>query len=281
MRTSGRRSLAGRVSRAVIASCRRFAWGRTLSQALRLRRPWRYLGSAARGVRSTRRYEVRVSGVQVLMRHGSGDTTTFDEVFCSAVYEPPDVIADALQGLGRPPRVLDLGANVGLFSAFAIGRWPGAQITAFEPDPRNLVLLRSCAALNRSRGSIHIVDAAAAATNGTMRFVTGLAAESHRAHSDEHATSDVVRAIDVFDQVGSVDLAKIDIEGGEWEILGDKRLATGRIRTLVLEHHGRHCPSNDPRGTATQLLTAAGYEVCVGGPAVRGVGTLWAWRRPE
>jgi len=251
-----------------------------LSQALRLRRPWRYLGSIVLRRRGPRRYEVRVSGAQVLLRHGSRDISTFDEVFCSAVYEPPDVVLSALEDLDRPPRMVDLGANVGLFSAFAVGRWPGAQITAFEPDPENLVLLRSSAALNRARGNIDVVEAAAAGTSGTIPFVGGLNAGSYRADPDEDATSVEVRAVDVFEHLGGADLVKIDIEGGEWELLCDKRLAMTGAQALVLEHHGRRCPTGDPRGTATQLLTAAGYEVHSPGPAINGVGMLWAWRYP-
>lgn len=251
-----------------------------LFQALRLRRPWRYLGSATLGLPGPRRYEVRATGIQVLLRHGSRDIGIFDEVFCSAAYEPPDAVVSALQELGRPPRVLDLGANIGLFSAYGSGRWPGARTTAVEPDPESVRLLRSWAALNRSRGEVDIVEGAAAASGGTIGFVAGLAAESHRAHPDERAMSVVVRAVDVFEHIGGADLVKIDIEGGEWELLGDARLATGGAQALVLEHHGRHCPTRDPRATATQLLIAAGYEVHARGPAVAGLGMLWAWRYP-
>lgn len=251
-----------------------------MSQALRVRRPWRYLLSEALGPAQPRRYVLRTSGVEVLVRHRSRDTVTFDEVFCSAAYEPPPGVAAALHALGRPPRVLDLGANVGLYSAFAVGRWPGATITAVEPDHENLLLLNACATLNRSHGDIQVLDAAAAASAGTMRFVAGLAAESHRAHPDEEAGSVAVPAVDAVELMGAADLVKIDIEGGEWELLGDPRLAAavGSFQALVLEHHGRHCPTHDPRGTATRLLAAAGFEVAPRGAIVGGVGMLWATR---
>lgn len=272
------RSPARRMLGPAAAACRRFAWGQTLSQALALRRPWRYLGAAVLRRPGARHYVVRASGVEVLLRHGSRDIDTFDEMFCSAAYEPPDVVLLALQDLDRPPRIVDLGANVGLFSAFALGRWPGAQITALEPDPENVVLLRSCADLNHVRGEIAVVEAAAAASSGTMRFVAGLAAGSHRAGPAEGATSVEVRAVDVFEHIGGADLVKIDIEGGEWELLGDGRLARGGARALVLEHHGRHCPTDDPRAMATAQLIEAGYEVHAPEAAVNGVGMLWAWR---
>ncbi|MBA3746830.1 MAG: FkbM family methyltransferase [Solirubrobacterales bacterium] len=247
---------------------------------MRVRQPWRYLLSEAQGPAKARCYALRNSGIQVLLRHGSGDIITFDEVFCSAAYEPPPAVVSALRDLGRPPRVLDLGANVGLYSAFALGRWPGATITALEPDAENLMLLRASAILNRSHGDIQVVDAAAAASAGTMRFVVGLNAESHKAHPDEGAASDVVRTVDAFEHITRADLVKVDIEGGEWELLRDPRLASAfeTFQALVLEHHGRHCPTHDPRTTATQLLTTAGFDVHPQGAIVGGVGMLWAAR---
>lgn len=39
------------------------------------------------------------------------------------------------------PRVLDIGANVGAFATWAARRWPGADITCYEPNPDNFELL--------------------------------------------------------------------------------------------------------------------------------------------
>jgi FkbM family methyltransferase len=40
------------------------------------------------------------------------------------------------------PVILDIGANVGSFAAWALGRWPGAHIHCYEPLPDNFVLLQ-------------------------------------------------------------------------------------------------------------------------------------------
>jgi hypothetical protein len=42
-----------------------------------------------------------------------------------------------MRSLGRPIRVLDLGANIGLFGAWALGRFPVESILALKPDPEN------------------------------------------------------------------------------------------------------------------------------------------------
>lgn len=261
-------------------SLRRSAWGRTLSQALRIRESGRYLRAEAMpGTRGPRgEYTVRGSGVRVVLRHGTSDTRMFDEVFCARVYAPPAAVTATLAALGRPPRVVDLGANVGLSSADAAARWPGAEITAIEADPVNLPILERCAALNASARPWTVIGAAADVAVGSLRFVSGAGAESHAAHESETATSVAVRAVDAFDHLAHADLVKIDIEGGEWRILADARLSDTPIRALVLEHHGRMCPSRDPRATARELLEAAGFATAPGGPEHLGVGTVWAWR---
>ena len=54
------------------------------------------------------------------------------------------LVAFALDVTGRISA--DLGANVGLFAASCLERWPDAQIVAVEPDPENLQLLERMAA---------------------------------------------------------------------------------------------------------------------------------------
>jgi hypothetical protein len=84
---------------------------------------------------------------------------------------------------------------------------------------------------------------------------------------------------DVLDQVAAADLVKIDIEGGEWEILLDPRFAESPPRALVLEYHAAGCPTDDPRAAALDALRGAGMQVQpLWHDAAAGVGMAWAWR---
>ena len=257
------------------AAVRRTRAGRTLSQAREARSPLGYLGAALRASGAPRAHGLRGGGT-VLLRHGTVDVVTFDEVFCAHVYEPPEPVEAVLAALGRPPRVADLGANVGVFAAWASQRWPGAAITAVEPDPANVEVLERCAAANAPTGRWDVVVAAAGAREGTARFAGGLGAESHLAAAGEQGT--MVPVVDAFDVLAEADLLKLDVEGGEWEILADRRLAGTALRAVVLEHHGRHCPTRTPRRTATDLLERAGFTVRAVGAGEPAVGLLWAWR---
>jgi FkbM family methyltransferase len=64
---------------------------------------------------------------------------------------------------------LDIGANLGWYSLLLARRWPRARIHAFEPEPRNLALLRRNLAQNGiTNVTVHPV--AVAEKSGTMQF---------------------------------------------------------------------------------------------------------------
>lgn len=133
-------------------------------------------------------------------------------------------------------RVLDLGANIGLFSAYAIGNLGAREIVAVEPDPENLRALRRFVAVNGF--PVQIVEAFAGAADGEIEFEAGLAANSRIAGPDSRREATItVPVIDTF-ALGTFDLAKIDIEGGEWQLLADRRFPE-LAPTIVMEWHER------------------------------------------
>jgi hypothetical protein len=86
--------------------------------------------------------------------------------------------------------------------------------------------------------------------------------------------------VDLFGLDHAVDLLKLDIEGGEWPILLDGRLAALRAGAVVAEWHGRRAPERRPREAVARLLRTAGYTAFADGPydPNADVGVLWAWR---
>lgn len=222
------------------------------------------------------RYRLRDGDFDVLIRHGTPDAATLGEVFYRRDYEFPPEVQAALNALGRPPVVADLGANIGLFDLWVLRSFPEAEIVAFEPDPENLAVFRRCVALNHPPTSWQIVPAAAATHEGTFPFLAGRGAVSRITRGE--GTQDVP-AVDVFPYLERADLIKIDIEGGEWAILNDPRFAALRPAALVLEFHPHMAPSADPRQAASDLVGRTGLEVAPGVDYGFGQGMLWAWRR--
>jgi FkbM family methyltransferase len=228
--------------------------------------------------RSTARYHLAGSDVVIYLRHGSVDLITLEEIFQRGHYEPPTEVEGILRSVGRPLRVVDLGANIGLFGALIRRAHPGAQIVAFEPDPTNAALLRRSIEANGGQGW-QLMEACAAPEEGMVPFA---AHEDTSSRVEAGAGAEtMVRAVDVFPFLEDVDLLKIDIEGAEWPLLTDARFQADVARVIALEYHPFGCPSPDAGAFARQLLEERGFET-VASPfhLPAGYGMLWAWRRP-
>jgi FkbM family methyltransferase len=233
--------------------------------------------------RGTGRYELRDAPGVLHLRHGTGDVAILNKIFArdpaTSSYQPPAPVAAALDA-APTPRILDVGANIGLFGVFARGRWPQARITAFEPDPDNFRVLDLTVRANQRQGDWDDVPAAVSNAVGELSFVPSHGAKSHLAPSSDDGQTIVVPAVDFFDQIGDgVDLVKMDIEGGEWEILADARLADAAVKVIRLEWHTLLCPEQDARAAAIDLLYRGGFPQVVDGDRQHARnGVLWAWR---
>jgi FkbM family methyltransferase len=143
-------------------------------------------------------------------------------------------------------QVWDLGANVGLF-AFAAAYLAGEQggVRAVEPDPFLASLLRRSAASQPSgRAPVEVIEAAAAATVGTVEFqiaergraANHLAAVEGSSQAGGVRTTRRVTAItldNLLETGPAPDVLKIDVEGAEMLALrGATRLLT-KIRPRI------------------------------------------------
>lgn len=218
-------------------------------------------------------YAMRRTGQRVVLRPRR-DLQVARELVSKNAYDPPAPVRAALRRRSTLT-VLDVGANIGLFSLAAIDAYgPGTRVIAVEPDPHNIPLLRRNVA-GSAGATVEIHEAAASTEAGVLRFESGRDHESGVVESDHTGPGVIdVRAVDFFKLAAGCDLVKVDIEGGEWPLLRDVRLASLDAAAVILEWHG-------PGGTgeeAERLLEAAGFEVQLDAPFAPGVGALWAWR---
>jgi FkbM family methyltransferase len=141
---------------------------------------------------------------------------------------------------------LDIGAHYGLVSArIASSVNPTSRIIAIEPHPTNYRVLKQNMELN------HLINVAAfnfAVTNftGTSRMVIQDHVSAQYKLADENRAADspfevpCFRLRDAFDRVGidHADLAKLDIEGQELNVLQDCLPALAdKISKLDVEVH--------------------------------------------
>jgi FkbM family methyltransferase len=238
-----------------------------------VREPFRFTIRQALRQQRLGRYRLRDSGQLVYLRHNTPDMNALDEIFRHGHYDLPHPVVSTLLGPSEPLEIVDLGANVGLFGAFALARFPNARVLGFEPDEANAEVHERTIRESGFRDRWELVRAAAATRDGTVTFSDDGFTTGHLGAGER-----VVPAVDVFRYLDSVDLLKIDVEGAEWELLGDPRFGKIAARAVALEYHPRFCPSGDPRAVAHEILRHAGYQTTdhplVGPP---GQGMVWAW----
>jgi FkbM family methyltransferase len=143
----------------------------------------------------------------------------------------------------RGDRVVDIGANIGLYALWAARR--GAHVRAYEPAPESF----ACLAANARRRRIEPVQAAIVGTpprEGEVRLYLHDERSSRSTllgceiGSGEPLTRSVdVPAMSIADALAEgCDLLKIDCEGGEFGILLESDPTVLRnVRRIVLEFH--------------------------------------------
>jgi FkbM family methyltransferase len=163
------------------------------------------------------------------------------------------------QMLGRKRRVIDVGANFGLYSYYLSGL--GKSVEAFEPLP-------GCADSIRAYGSkqIRVHNVALSSAPGKLRLFTPIIKgvpypgnSSFTPVKGSHCFCDVpVRSLDEY-AFEDVCLLKIDVEGHELEVLKGAAQTMRRERPLILvEIEQRHLQI--PMAEVFAYLFAQGYR---------------------
>ena len=166
----------------------------------------------------------RLSFRNGIKTHVRGNTLDWEVVKELALADAYERVLDHLAGLPGKPVVLDFGANIGIFSLLAALAHPDARIFAYEPAPPNLEIME----LNRQANAelSRRIEVRAEAVGGETRKAEFCYNEANPAASGIcYATGTSYQVqIRSFAEVlaslpGPVDVAKIDIEGAEFEIL--------------------------------------------------------------
>lgn len=163
---------------------------------------------------------------------GSDDRATVWEIFFHQPYD------------GHLPfsyrTVLDLGANIGLTLAWLLYRHtPVEKYIAVEPDPATFdVLNRQVASLGMADRS-YLFNAAASNRHGRMRFNTSGQSFLHRLGEAGDIEVETRRVGEILDEAGAseVDFMKLDIEGGEREVMDDAAAWAPRVKRIAAELH--------------------------------------------
>src|SRR4051812_39534514 len=146
----------------------------------------------------------------------------------------------------KPPRVLDIGANVGAFALFASRKWPGCTIDAFEPNPEAFEFLQKNALTFDLRVRAHPFgvrdfDGRALLHRGIHAGQTNLCCASFFDTGTGSQAEDGVE-VETRDAgaLPDCEILKVDTEGAEVEIIR-RYMSTHATKPalVLLEAHSR------------------------------------------
>lgn len=215
------------------------------------------------------------NGVVLRAPHNLDLTFLFQEIWIDRSYTPV--------GFGIPPAatVLDIGANVGVFSLFAATCGMAARVHAYEPNPEAAVFFEANVAASGSANvTLHRAALASARGIRSLQVNPGNWLVSHLSDSPSGHPVTAVTLEEALDDNGLDTCAfmKMDCEGSEYEILTGAGASTlRRIQRIALEFH----PPPDGKFGLDSLqkrLRLAGFEIVACTETAPKNGTLVARR---
>lgn len=177
-------------------------------------------------------YQLKTRYGTLVLRDNFGDVTNLPGMFCRGVYR-----YRTLPGNGV---ILDIGANIGLFSVWAAFHNPEKRIYCFEPLSSNVRLIpMNCPAAVVNRCGL-----------GHNHAKVKLGVDSHSIMATSlsppwptHVEEFEVMPLDDFVRVNGIDevaLMKVDTEGMELDVLDGGRETLCRTHRVAMETHSPH-----------------------------------------
>jgi FkbM family methyltransferase len=161
------------------------------------------------------------------------------------------------------PVILDCGANIGYTALHYKRCYPKARITAFEPDPQFLPLLRRNLARNEAT-DVDVVPAAAWLANGTASWIMEARDGSRLGDSPTGQRSTIVPTVDLRRYLRQdIDLLKLDIEGAEFDVVPHLASSLDRVGNVIVECHITDQSKYDGLGRLMTTLSTAGFRISI------------------
>jgi FkbM family methyltransferase len=180
--------------------------------------------------------EINVPGLAapVLVRTGTSDISTFDQIFVELQYQLN------IQGF-NPEYIIDGGANAGYSTLYFASRYPHAKIVAVEPEPSNYEILRRNVASYENITPLH-----AALWNKKMLLNInnpGDDKNAFRVQQGNNSGAGKVQALAPLDimeagELAKLDILKLDIEGAEKELFDENSSVwLDKTDLIIIELH--------------------------------------------
>lgn len=181
--------------------------------------------------------------------------------------------------------ILDLGANIGVFSVYAATTARAVTIYAYEPTADFYRLMQENVRLNRLDGAVKCFNSAVGSNaqerelfvEGSELFFPTLVAP-HGDGATRKVRVPCTTLAEIVDANGlqRVDLLKMDCEGAEYEIFYSLPAAYfDRIKAIRMEYHNLDADRCNLHALAT-FLQSRNYQITLTKAITQNNGNLWA-----
>ena len=204
-------------------------------QRLLIDREFREYQLARAALKRKPRFEdvrIHLGGFDVLAPDAASLLSSWEEIFLKRVYDFPT--------LGPRPRILDLGANVGLSLLYFKRRHPQALITAFEADPEIFRYLERNIHANGAGDGVTLINRAVWDRDEELQFWSE-GADGGRIESNGGKATKSLQAVDIASALAGqqFDFIKMDIEGAEARVLPRCTELLRTPKAVFIEYHSR------------------------------------------
>jgi len=212
---------------------------------------------------------------QIALRNGASLVSPPDEPLLGLIQEIwlDQCYADESPDSTSGGVVVDIGAHVGVFTAWAATQYKGCRVVALEPSSRMCAALRENVAASRLR-DVTVVQAACGARAGEATLYARGAEGMNSLHRKDMTLDEVFHRF----AIERCALLKLDCEGAEYDILFNAADVTlGRVERIAMEYHVGLAPGS-PEGLR-DFLDVRGFSVRYSPLADEEGGYLHAVRR--
>ncbi|EON75869.1 hypothetical protein ADIS_3760 [Lunatimonas lonarensis] len=201
---------------------------------------------------------VRVWGMKITADKPKTLQQSLLEIFVHEVYRFDSQL--------EAPVILDAGANIGISALYFVRKYPGAEIVCVEPNPKAVTYLKKNITAN-NLSNIHINEVALGADTGFGSLVESPNSLLNTTVNVSALPTPIpVVALTSLMEKHSVDLMKLDIEGGEWEVLNhwlDLKSGLPCPREILVELHPQKTANSLAGRDLRHRLESQGYSASV------------------
>lgn len=192
-----------------------------------------------------------VNSKELAVRKDSIDETLLESILITECYQPDMWFNRNLREkfeFKNVKTVIDLGANIGLASCYFADLYKTAKIYSFEAEQENYSLLlrntRSYSnistyhkAIWKNKDGVYISN-----RRGVVGHSGKINPAKYMVNSEESLGEEIIDSISLSEfikeeQIETIDILKIDIQGAEIELFQDSELWLPRVRLLFIELH--------------------------------------------